>query len=76
MTIRSGNPRSFDPDVVDQQIADRFKGQFMIHRGIFESESLRELEAIFALPSEPSATELDCAAQSPEQSTRTQDQGK
>ena len=66
-------PRPFAPDLADKQIADRFKGQFMIHRVLWETQAVRELERIYLLPS---ATEMDCAAQSPEQSTRTQEQGE
>jgi hypothetical protein len=63
--MHAETPRSYNPDVIDREIEKRLKGQFMFHRGIFERESLLECEAIFALRSEPSATELDCAAQAP-----------
>lgn len=56
-------PRPYNPTLVDKQIADRFKGQLMLARGLWEMQSLAELEAIFALPSQPAGTEQDCEPQ-------------
>jgi hypothetical protein len=63
MTTRTAKlSRHFDSDLADKQIEDRFRGQLMFRRGMFEAESRIECERIYSLPS---STELDCAAQAP-----------